>query len=161
MGFDVRYTSGPTSKDTQMTLSAHKGSLIAGTHQNQLAKMPIEHFALEVSWMCTGGFTGSWTSSPCPEESVRLTKVKRRLALSAEQGRNREDLQNKWFWQLLGTTPKAPLRASKPRTAVPPSLPAAPSQRQLHLVAPPSASHRESTASRGRHNLFATVGSGA
>ena len=111
--------------------------------------------------MHTGGLTGSWSSSPCPEASSRLTKEKRRLALSAEQGRNREDPPNKWFWQLLATTPKAPLRASERGTAVPPSLSGASSWRQLHLVLPPSARHRESTASPGRQNLFAKVGSGA
>ena len=43
-----------------------------------------------------------------PSASFYSTKEKRKLSASAEQGRNREDPQNKWFWQLHGTAPKSP-----------------------------------------------------
>jgi len=61
--------------------------------------MPKQHFTLkrEVSWVHTGGFTASRSSSACPEASFHSTKEKHRLAANAEQGRNREDPQNKWY----------------------------------------------------------------
>ena len=41
-----------------------------------------------------------------PNVSFYSTKDKRTLAVSAEQGRNREDPQSKSFWQLLGISPE-------------------------------------------------------
>ena len=43
-----------------------------------------------------------------PSASSHSTKEKHKLATSAEQGRNREDPQNKWFLQQLGTSPQFP-----------------------------------------------------
>ena len=51
----------------------------------------------------------SWRSSVHPEACFSFTKENLKLAASVEQRRNREDPQNKWFWQLLGMFPKIPL----------------------------------------------------
>ena len=56
---------------------------------------------------------------------------KRVLAASADQGRNREDPQNKWFRQLVGMSPKPPPRAWEPRAMAPWSLPGASSRWRL------------------------------
>ena len=46
-----------------------------------------------------------------PNASFHSTKKSGKLAASAEQGRRREDPQNKGFWQLLGMSPSPLLRA--------------------------------------------------
>ena len=54
---------------------------------------------MELLGLGTPQFLQIHVSTP-PREST--------LAASAEQGRNREDPQNKWFQQLLGCLPKPP-----------------------------------------------------
>lgn len=56
------------------------------------------------------GLTHSWSLSAPPTASFHSTNKKHKLAGSAQQGRNREDSQNKWFRSLLGTSPKSPTR---------------------------------------------------
>ena len=56
----------------------------------------------------TGGLTQPWSLSASAKCKFPFHQEKRKLAASAEQGRNREDPQNKWFWQLHGTAPKSP-----------------------------------------------------
>ena len=51
------------------------------------------------------GLTQSWSSSACPDSCFHSTKEKHTLAATAQQGRNRDDPRNKWFWQLLGMSP--------------------------------------------------------
>ena len=51
----------------------------------------------------------SWRSSVHPEACFSFTKENLKLAASVEQRRNREDPQNKWFWQLLWMFPQIPL----------------------------------------------------
>ena len=46
-----------------------------------------------------------------PNTSFHSTKEKMKLVARAEEGRNREDPQNKWFRQLLETSPHPLLRA--------------------------------------------------
>ena len=116
-----------------MTFSSHKWSSRVGRCHNQLARMPKEHFMLidgpqwqtdmRTNWqkhpnssqysemgrlpMCTPvDLPGLGAHQLVPSASFYSTKEK--LAASAEQGRNREDPQNKWFWQLLGTSPQIP-----------------------------------------------------
>ena len=130
---NVRHTSEPIGKNAQMTLSAHKQSSMAERHWNLLAKCPnstlclpmvlnIRHTTEPIGKMpnnmsCskekfaqvhTGGLTQSWSLSALPDACFCSTKEKYKLAASAEQGRNREDPQNKWFWQLLGMSPQIP-----------------------------------------------------
>ena len=122
-----------------MTLSSHKWSSRVGKCHNQLASMPQKHFILingpqwqtdiRTNWqkhpnssqysqmgrlpMCAPvDLPGLGVHQHVPNGSFCATKEKRKLAASAEQGRNREDPRNKWFWQLLGTSPKPLLRAS-------------------------------------------------
>lgn len=56
----------------------------------------------------------SWRSSAHPEACFSFTKEKLELAASVEQEKQRGDPQNKWFWQLLGCSPKFPSEASEP-----------------------------------------------
>ena len=111
-----------------------KWSLMVDKHQNQLAKCPsdppcskmvlsIRHtsepsekqgphstlFSKEnFAWVPTGELTQSWCLSAQPDACFHPTKGEQKLAASDEQGRNREDPQNKGFWQLLRTSPKSP-----------------------------------------------------
>ena len=113
---DDRYGGHPIrrmtdNKSPKRTFPQHKRSSTSDTRQNQLVKCPNstscsnEKFAR----VHTDGLTRSWSSSARPDACFHSTKEKRQLAASAEQGGNREDPQNKWFWQLLGTSPRTSL----------------------------------------------------
>ena len=112
-----------------MTLSAHIRSSKSDTHQNQLAKCPN-------STSCSKGKLARETPVDLlglgARQLVRMhisvpLRNKRKLAASAQQGRNREDPPNKWFWQLLGMSPQNPLlgtasQEQQPLTAIPASF---------------------------------------
>lgn len=89
----------------------HKRSSMWDTGQSQLSKVPKHHFVLkrEGCLVHTAELTQSWRSSAHPEACFSFTKEKLKLAASIEQKRNREDPQNKWFWQLLRIFPQIPL----------------------------------------------------
>ena len=60
--------------------------------------------------MHTGGLTRSWSSAARPDVRFRSTKEKcKKLATSAEPGRDRENPGNKRFQQLLRMSPKISL----------------------------------------------------
>ena len=88
---------------------------MSDTRQNQLAKCPNSTLCSKekFSRVHTCGLTQSWSSSAHSDASFHSTKEKGKLAASVEQGRNREDPQNKWFWQLLRTSPQIPLSGSE------------------------------------------------
>ena len=94
-------------QNAQMTQCSQRSS-VADRHQNQLAKCPNSTSCSKEKFaqLHTGGLTWSWSSLACPDASFHSTKEKRKLAASAEQGRNREDPWNKWYQQLLGTSPQ-------------------------------------------------------
>ena len=123
-----RQTSEPISKNAQIAVRVHKRSSTSDTCQNQLARMPKQHYCSQssqqsesigqnaqialtngkVARVHTGGLTWSWSSSSHPKCKFPFHQEKHKLAVSAEQGRNREDPQIKWLWQLLGMSPKSP-----------------------------------------------------
>ena len=105
-----RKTSEPIGKNAQIALHTHKWSSMADRHQNQLAKCPRSTSCSKEKFarVHTGGLTLSWSSSAHPDACFHSTEEKLKLTTGAEQGRNREDPQNKWFRQLLGTSPKIP-----------------------------------------------------
>ena len=74
--------------------------------------MPKQHFAFKREGCLVhtaAELAQSWRSSVHPEACFSFTKENLKLAASVEQRRNRQDPQNKWFWQLLGMFPKIPL----------------------------------------------------
>ena len=110
-----------------------KWSLMVDKHQNQLAKCPNDpqcskmvlsirrtsepsenkaHIALCSQKRTLPGCPlvnlQSWCLSAQPDACFHPTKGEQKLAASDERGRNREDPQNKGFWQLLRTSPKSP-----------------------------------------------------
>ena len=101
-----------------MTLVAHKRSSTSDTRLNQLAKCPNSPSAHKQSSrepigrhsqmgrlpMCTPVDLASLGARQLiPNASFHSTKKSSKLAASAEQGRSREDPQNKRFWQLNWT----------------------------------------------------------
>ena len=98
-------------QNAQIAVSAHKRFPVVDTHQQQLAKCPKSTWCSEeqAAWVHTGGLTWSWNSSAGPDACFRSTKEKCTLTVTAKQWRNREDPQKRWFWQLPGTSPQAPL----------------------------------------------------
>lgn len=95
--------------------------------QNQLAKMPNNTSCSKERFprVHIQGLTQSWSSSACPDSCFHSTKEKHTLAATARQGRNRDDPQNKWLWQLLGMSPKSPLlRPEKHRRRITTTIPA-------------------------------------
>ena len=65
----------------------------------------------------TGGLTRSWSSSTYSKCKFPSHQEERKLSASAKQERNREYPQNKWFWQLLGTSPKSSFRSQLVRSS--------------------------------------------
>ena len=104
--------------------------------------------------MHTGGLTGSWNSSARSEASFHSTTGKRTLVASAEQGRNREEPRNKWFGQLLGTSPQIPLSGpASHKQRAPRSHPSASSWRRLWSGKPRSQISREPSLTLGTKYL--------
>ena len=98
-------------QNAQRAVSAHKRFPVVDTHQQQLAKCPKSTWCSEeqVAWVHTGGLTWSWNSSARPDACFCSTKEKCTLTVTAKQWRNREDPRKRWFRQLPGTSPQAPL----------------------------------------------------
>ena len=91
-----------------------------------IGKMSKQHFVLKKE-VCPGAQLGDLLGfgahqliqmhvSVPPRKSVKL-------ADSGKKGSNREDPRNKWFWQLLGTSPQISLSGpASPQQRVPRSL---------------------------------------
>lgn len=84
---NIRHTSEATGKNVQIALALTNGKAVR---------------------VHTGGLTGSWSSSAYSKCKFPSHQEEHKLAASAEQERNREDPQNKWFQQLLGHLPRPP-----------------------------------------------------
>ena len=107
---NIIHTSEPAGKNAQIALQAQ---------ENLAGCTPVDLLGLGA-----------------PQLVLRRLSVpprKRMLAASAEQGRNREDPRNKWFWQLVGMSPKPPSRTWEPWAMAPWSLPGASSWWRLPL----------------------------
>lgn len=75
--------------------------------QNQLAKRANSSLSSkEVSRVHTGGLTQPWSLSARPDACFCSSKEERTLAAAAGQGWSGEDPRNKWFQQLLETSPE-------------------------------------------------------
>ena len=59
--------------------------------------------------MHTSELTQFWNSAAHPDACFHSTKEKCTLTVTAKQWRNREDPRKRWFRQLPGTSPQAPL----------------------------------------------------
>ena len=84
---NIRHSSESTGKNVQIALAFTNGKVVC---------------------MHTGGLTLSWSSSAHPKCKFPFHQEKCKLTTRAKQGKNREDPQDKWFQQLLGTSPKSP-----------------------------------------------------
>ena len=130
-------------QNAQMILSAHRQSSTVDRCQNQLARCPnstwCSHTVLNVTHISepngknaqialhthkwegcpahTSGLIPSWSSSPHPQCMFPFHQGKVQAGSQCQQGRNREDPQNKWFWQLLGTSPRSPFRSQLVRSS--------------------------------------------
>ena len=122
--FSTAQTSGPTGKKAQTALALTNGKVctlvdlpgLEACCAKLLQSCPTLCYAMYCSpagssvhgilqariWELVG--LSQMQDSIPPKKSVS------KLAASAEQGRNREDPQNTWFWQLLGTSPRPPTR---------------------------------------------------
>lgn len=96
-----------TPRESQTNTFPTQSSMIDSC-QNQLAKMPKQHFMLKSlpsSNRCTYLVLELFGLSRYIFSS---TKEKHKLGASTEQGRKREHPRNKWFHQLLGTSLQSP-----------------------------------------------------
>ena len=122
--FSTTQTSGPTGKKAQTALALTNGKVctlvdlpgLEACCAKLLQSCPTLCYAMYCS---PAGSSVHGILQARIQELVGLSQMQdsippkksvSKLAASAEQGRNREDPQNTWFWQLLGTSPRPPTR---------------------------------------------------
>ena len=108
-----RCVAESTGKNAKISVYTQKTSSMADRHQNQLTKCPQSLHALKRSQprgtkVDLGELIQSWSASAGPNACFSSREKKCKLATNAEQRRNRKDTQNKWLWQLLGTSLESP-----------------------------------------------------
>ena len=116
-----------SNKESPATTSQHKGSAASGAHHNQQAACPSDtqcsqtvlsgrHTSQPIGKMPKQRF-GLGASSACPGVCFYTTREKHSWQPVPSRGETEGDPWNKWFWQLLRTSPQP--RLSRPVSHLP------------------------------------------